>query len=324
MKQNIIRGCWQLATGHSHHQADIEPILDAIACGFDIFDCADIYLGVEELLGKAIQHTKEKIVVHTKFVPDLDRLQSIDRKYVENIIDRTRRRLQVDCIDLVQFHWWDLEIKNYLQVMDILFSLKEEGKIAKIGLTNVSTRYLQEFIGRFEISSVQAQVSLFDKRAQRGLNDLCQKHNIKVFAYGTLLGGFLHEDWLGKDPSGLECLPNRSLAKYKLLIDDACGWKEFQTRLQVLHQLAEKYQCSIASIALTAIKQHSWCDAIIVGLSPQHYAAQNRSLNHHVCLDESDLQQITSWTCHLFGDVYEEERNKQSCHARVMKYNLNS
>lgn len=52
-KENIIRGCWQLASGHSQGNTDIEPILDAIKCGFTTFDCADIYLGVEELLGKA-------------------------------------------------------------------------------------------------------------------------------------------------------------------------------------------------------------------------------------------------------------------------------
>ncbi len=70
-------------------------------------------------------------------MPDLDRLQSIDHKYVESIIDRSLRRLQVDCIDLVQFHWWDWEVKNYFSAMEILSQLKVKGKIAEIGLTNV-------------------------------------------------------------------------------------------------------------------------------------------------------------------------------------------
>ena len=59
--------------------------------------------------------------IHTKFVPDLNCLQHIDRKYVENIIHRSLNRLQVECIDLVQFHWWNWEVKNYLQVIEWLF-----------------------------------------------------------------------------------------------------------------------------------------------------------------------------------------------------------
>ena len=100
-------------------------------------------LGVEELLGKASQAVpQQKLRIHTKFVPDLNRLKEIDRKYVENIIDRSLQRLQVDCLDLVQFHWWDWEIKHYLSTMEFLSELKAKGKIAEIGLTNVNKKYL--------------------------------------------------------------------------------------------------------------------------------------------------------------------------------------
>src|SRR5690348_2224210 len=130
MNKNIIRGCWQLATGHSQQEITTQPILDAIECGFTTFDCGDIYLGVEELLGKVLKaHPQKKLRIHTKFVPDLDRLPEIDRTYVEHIIDRSLKRLQVECIDLVQFHWWDWEVKNYLFAMDILSELKAKGKI---------------------------------------------------------------------------------------------------------------------------------------------------------------------------------------------------
>ena len=111
----IIRGCWQLATGHSDSSISINPILDAVEHGFTTFDCADIYLGVESLLGDVIKIVgKDKISIHTKFVPDLDILQSIDKQYIESIIDRSLKRLQIDTLDLVQFHWWNLDIKKYL------------------------------------------------------------------------------------------------------------------------------------------------------------------------------------------------------------------
>lgn len=321
---NIIRGCWQLATGHSQASADIEPILDAIKCGFTTFDCADIYLGVEDLLGKAAQAAPQhKLRIHTKFVPDLNRLQEIDRKYVESIIDRSLKRLQVECLDLVQFHWWDWKIKNYLFTMEFLSELKAKGKIAEIGLTNVNKKYLEEISEHFDVASLQVQVSLFDRRVEQGVAQFCRQKNIKIFAYGSLLGGFVSEKWLDKQEPDSEQLVNRSLVKYKLLIDSACGWEEFQRRLSILSKLATKYRCEMANIAIAALLQCGKADALIIGLSPRNFSTQNRSLAELPLLEAQDLQEITAWPCNLHGDIYDEERDEHGTHAKVMKYNLN-
>lgn len=320
---NIIRGCWQLAAGHSQKTLNLEPILDAIESGFNTFDCADIYSGVEELLGKATASSGKTLRIHTKFVPDLDCLQTLDRAYVDNIIHRSLTRLQVGCLDLVQFHWWNWEVERYFHAMDLLSQLKAEGKIAQIGLTNVNKHYLQAFSERFDIASLQTQVSLFDRRTERGIGDLCRQKNIRIYAYGTLLGGFLSEKWLGMAEPQQEQLENRSLVKYKLLIDSACGWSEYQRRLSILNDMAGKYRCDIASIAIAGVLQQGRADAVIVGLSPQNFAMQNHSLLKIPHLTDQDLQRFDTWTCHLQGDAYDAERDETSQHAKVMKYNLN-
>ncbi len=320
----IIRGCWQLASGHSGHNTNIAPILNAIEAGFKTFDCADIYLGTEELLGQASKITGKKLQIHTKFVPDLNCLQKIDCNYVENIINRSLKNLQVQCIDLVQFHWWDWEVKNYMHTMEILTTLKDAGKIKEIGVTNVSSIYLEELLQRFKISSLQTQVSLFDRRVERGISELCQKNGIKIFAYGVLLGGFLSEKWLAKAEPQLEELTNRSLVKYKLIIDSACGWEEFQRRLSILNELALKYRCKIANIATAALLQSCRADAVIIGLSPQNYADQNSTLRKQFSLAPEDLQRIATWACDLPGDIYDLERDVTGAHAKIMKYDLNS
>lgn len=321
----IIRGCWQLSSGHSQDNRSLEPILDAIECGFDTFDCADIYLGVEELLGKASKVLPQhKLRIHTKFVPDLNCLAKIDLAYVEKIIDRSLKRLQVECLNLVQFHWWDWEIKNYLSAMEFLLELKAKGKIAAIGLTNVNTDYLEEMSRCFDIASLQVQASLFDRRVEQGVGQLCRKKSIAIFAYGSLLGGFVNEKWIGKKEPDLEELANRSLVKYKLLIDAACGWEEFQKRLCILSELASKYRSTSASVALAALLQSGGVDALIIGLSSQNFAAQNRSLMELPLLEAQDLQQITQWPCNISGDVYDAERDSGGAHAKMMKYNLNA
>ena len=71
--------------------------------GITTFDCADIYTGVEELIGRfraalprAARRARRwtRIKVHTKFVPDLDILPRITKAYVEGVIDQSLRRLK--------------------------------------------------------------------------------------------------------------------------------------------------------------------------------------------------------------------------------------
>jgi aryl-alcohol dehydrogenase-like predicted oxidoreductase len=216
---------------------------------------------------------------------------------VEKIIDRSLHHLKVQCLDLVQFHWWDWEIKNYLAAIQFLLELKSKGKIGEIGLTNVNRKYLEEICKHADIASLQIQVSLFDRRAEHSVLQICRKKNIKIFAYGCLLGGFINEKWLGKEEPELNQLANRSLVKYKLLIDSACGWKEFQKRLSVLNDLAIKYQCEMANIALGALLQSERADRVIVGLSPENFSIQNRiyffsKQNHFLYNDKNHYEKL--------------------------------
>ena len=74
-----IHGCWQLARGHGDgwDRSTAFAALDRAAAGPGplVLDCADIYTGVERLLGDwmaARPAHARKTIVHTKFVPDLE------------------------------------------------------------------------------------------------------------------------------------------------------------------------------------------------------------------------------------------------------------
>ena len=107
----LIKGGWHLAGGHGaidsdQARADMAQFVEA---GITTFDCADIYTGVEALIGsflRAYPSLAKQVQVHTKFVPDLAVLKTADRPYVESIIDRSLTRLGTECLDLVQLHWW--------------------------------------------------------------------------------------------------------------------------------------------------------------------------------------------------------------------------
>ncbi|HEY9346921.1 MAG TPA: aldo/keto reductase, partial [Inquilinus sp.] len=119
----VIRGGWQLSSGHGAVRSD-DPVADMVAfadAGITTFDCADIYTGVEEMIGRFRQRYRDlrgaealgRIKVHTKYVPDLEVLPRIGKADVEGVIDQSLRRLGLERLDLVQFHWWDYDAPRW-------------------------------------------------------------------------------------------------------------------------------------------------------------------------------------------------------------------
>ena len=327
--RSIIRGGWQLMPGHTLGRDggdELAPILDAIDEGFRTFDCADIYGGVEEAFGRASERAKADgipIRVHTKFVPDRDRLGSIGQPYTQEIIDRSLRRLRTDRLDLVQFHWWDYAVPRYLEVLEYLFRLRRAGKIKAIGLTNCDGEHLREILDAgFDIASLQVQYSIIDRRCEATVLPLCAAKGIAVFTYGAILGGLLNEKWLNRPEPRMADLENRSLIKYKLIIDDWGGWARFQSLLGQLDAIARGRRCTISQVAIGSLLCATNIDAVIVGLSPRSYHAQNAELANLVRLDEEELRLAWSWECPLQGDVYHLERTSEK-HSGIMRYNLN-
>lgn len=330
---SIIRGTWQLSASHGACAEDrsAEAILDSIRLGLNRFDTADIYTGAEQSLGEAIRQARQEgvdaAVVHTKLVPDLSSLATISATDIEAIVDRSLKRLGVEQLPLVQFHWWDFSVPRYIEVLSWLFQLKKAGKVQAVGLTNFDSTTLQQVLDEgFECDSIQSQVSLLDHRVENHLRPLCREHNLKIFSYGTLAGGFLSDRWLNQPEPDMANLANRSLVKYKLIIDDWGGWTRFQNYLRLLRDISDHYNSTIAQISRRAIIQSGRADALIVGMSSKNWQTQNRELtsDNGIVLSQKDLTKIFAWHSPLAGDAYALERDRAGRHGSIMKYNLNN
>jgi aryl-alcohol dehydrogenase-like predicted oxidoreductase len=328
----IIKGGWHLAGDHG---ATIDPdqarrdMAAFVEAGITTFDCADIYTGVELLIGSFRQaypaHAK-RIQVHTKFVPDLSDLRSMDRGYVEAIIDRSLTRLGQERLDLVQFHWWDFSIPRYVETALELDRLRRAGKIAHIGLTNFDTAHLAEIVDAgVPVTAHQVQYSLLDDRPDHAMVDYCDSRNISLLCYGTVSGGFISERWLGKAPPHRD-LANRSLIKYKLIIDDFGGWSLFQELLTALAGIAARHGTDIASVATRAILDRPGIAAAIVGATNTAHLHAHTEIGA-LRLDDADRAAIAAVTDRRrgpAGDVYALERDRNGPHGQIMKYELNA
>ncbi len=300
----LIKGGWHLAGGHGAIESEqaVKDMARFVEAGITTFDCADIYTGVEALIGsfrRAYPSLARQVQVHTKFVPDLSELKTLDRRYVEAIIDRSLRRLGMECLDLVQFHWWDFALPRYVETALELDRLQRAGKIARLGVTNFDTLHLEELLAAgVPVVAHQLQYSLVDDRPRAAMVACCRDHAIALLCYGTVGGGFLSEHWLGR-PEPSAALANRSLTKYKLIIDDFGGWALFQELLTVLAGIARKRGSDIASVATRAVLDLPQVAAAVVGATGAAHLPPK-------------------------GDVYELERDRTGRHGAIMKYNSNA
>jgi aryl-alcohol dehydrogenase-like predicted oxidoreductase len=293
-----------------------------VDAGLTAFDCGDIYVGVETLLGKLLQ-TSTGVQVHTKFVPDRDELARIDRKHVARIVDRSLRRLGIERLDLVQLHWWDYEVPRFVDAAVWLDELRRAGKIRLLGATNFDVSHLARIVeAGVPLVAHQVQYSLLDRRPERGMVSFCAQHGIHLLAYGTLGGGFLSERHLGR-PDPDPPFANRSLVKYRLVIDELGGWDRFQALLAALAGIASRHGVSIANVAVRWTLQRDGVGAAIVGAFDAAHLDDNLRVFDFE-LDGEDLRVLEPFDdAGPDGDVYAAERVRDGRHAAIMSYNLN-
>jgi aryl-alcohol dehydrogenase-like predicted oxidoreductase len=332
----VIKGGWQLAGGHGRfdRQQAINDMLSFVEQGITTFDCADIYTGVEQMIGEAISELRrreagpveERIQVHTKLVPDLHRLADIRHEDIRAIIDRSLQRLQLEQLHLVQFYWWDLASGAPLESLDVLRQLRQEGKIRYLGCTNWDETAMQSFVDHdFDMVSAQVQYSLLDARAQGAFSRWCARSDIRILCYGVLAGGFLTDQWLGLPDPGF-VFENRSLVKYRLIIEDFGGWDLFQSLLGVLHEIGLEHDVPLAAIAAACMLEQDQVAAVIIGARTADHIEQTLAI-FRVSLSTANRAAIATVTAQRKGPdgrVYELERDRNGPHGRIMKYNLNT
>ena len=331
----VIKGGWHLAGGHGtiSEQTALEDMLHFNEAGITTFDCADIYTGVEELIGKYLRKHKDAfssgnlapIQIHTKYVPDYNALASLSKTETEKIIDRSLRRLGVERLDLVQFAWWDYQFPKYIETALHLKELQKAGKIRFLGITNFDTQRIEELIAAgVEIASNQVQYSVFDHRVEKKMTALATKHQIPYLCYGTVAGGFLSDRYLNA-PDPVPPYENRSLTKYRLIIEEFGSYDLFQQALRILRKIADKHQVNITEVACQFILQKPMVAGVIVGARNRSHLAGLQSLTTFQ-LDADDIaaiQEVRDKANGPTGPFYELERDKTGKHGSIMKYNLN-
>ena len=320
----LLNGMWQVSGAHGNidPKAAIANMFDYHAAGFHTWDLADHYGPAEDFVGEFRrqliadqgQAAWSGVQACTKWVPRPGRMT---RQIVETNIARSLRRMDVDSLDLLQFHWWEYFDERYLDALKHLADLRDEGKIRHLALTNFDTAHLKTITeAGIRVVSNQVQFSLIDRRPEVEMIPFCQEHNISLLTYGTVCGGLLSEKYLDHPEPNRRILNTASLQKYKNMIDAWGGWDLFQELLTVLKAIAEKHAVSIANVATRYILDRPAVAGVILGV--RLGVSDHRQDNARVFdfgLDAADIGQIEAVLAksrdlfQLIGDCGDEYRN---------------
>jgi aryl-alcohol dehydrogenase-like predicted oxidoreductase len=319
----LLNGMWQVSGAHGRidPQAALHDMVAYHDAGYTTWDLADHYGPAEDFIGAFRTHLRdtrgeaalEHMQAFTKWVP---RPGPMPRQVVEENINISLRRMAVDTLDLLQFHWWEYGDTRYLDALSHMADLQTEGKIRHLALTNFDTANVQRILDHgIHLVSNQVQYSLIDLRPERAMVPLCQTSGMSLLTYGTLGGGLISDTYLGRpEPRGSE-LNTVSLRKYKQMVDAWGGWALFQSLLQTLRSIADKHGVSIANVATRAILERPAVAGVIVGV--RLGLAEHRQDNARVfdlALDDADrsaIQAVLDQSRDLFraiGDCGDEYR----------------
>lgn len=319
----ILNGMWQVSGAHGsiEPKAAIGNMFDYHAAGFHTWDLADHYGPAEDFIGEFRRQliasqgkaAWSHVQAFTKWVPRPGRMT---RQIVETNLSRSLRRMDVDRLDLLQFHWWEYMDERYLDALKHLADLRDEGKIGHLALTNFDTAHLKTITDAgIRVVSNQVQFSLIDQRPEVEMTAFCQANNISLLTYGTVCGGLLSEKYLAHPEPNRRILNTASLQKYKNMIDAWGGWSLFQELLAVLKPIAEKHAASIANVATRYILDRPAVAGVILGV--RLGVSDHRQDNARVfdlSLDEADNSQIQAVLTksrdlyQLIGDCGDEYR----------------
>ena len=247
----------------------------AFDAGINFIDTADTYSAgeSEEIVGKAVRHCRDNVVLATKFTVPVGK-DSIDpnerghsRKWVMRAVEASLRRFGTDYIDLYQAHRPDPST-DIDELLGTLSTLVEQGKVRAIGSSTfpaseiVEAQWVAERRHRERFRCEQPPYSLFARGIEREVLPVCQRYGMGVITWGPLAGGWLS----GRYRRGMDqpdAPRNRNMIqRYDLSRPE--NQRKFDL-LEQIEQVARDAGLPMAHLAIAFALNHPAVTSVLIG-----------------------------------------------------------
>jgi aryl-alcohol dehydrogenase-like predicted oxidoreductase len=203
-------GCMGMSEfyGEADEGEAIRTIHRAHELGVDFLDTADMYgpFKNEQLVGRAIEGSRDEYVIATKFgnVRGEDgSFQGVNGRpeYVHSACDASLRRLGVDHIDLYYQHRVDKTVPIE-ETVGAMAELVEQGKVRHLGLSEAAPDTIRRAHAVHPITALQTEYSLWTRDVEDEILPTVRELGIGFVPYSPLGRGFLSGRYRSQDQFG--------------------------------------------------------------------------------------------------------------------------
>ncbi|MBF0291018.1 MAG: aldo/keto reductase, partial [Nitrospinae bacterium] len=178
------------------------------------------------------------------------------------------KRLKTDRIDLYQIHWPDPNTP-IATAMETLNTLRGEGKILEIGVSNYTLDMLKEGRAIAPIASVQPKYNLLEREIEADILPYCAENGIAVLAYSPLASGVLS----GKYSKDSEFKDWRGGKNFGVFRQET--WEEGINKTERFKAIAEDYGMTLSQLAIRWLVEQKGVATALVGCNTPEQVAEN-------------------------------------------------
>jgi len=297
----LALGTWALAGdkmwGPQSETDSIATIHAALDAGVTLIDTAPAYGdGASELIvGKALRDRRDQALIATKISdPDLT------PAHITASCEASLRRLQVDCIDLLQVHWLinDSQLDTAVAALE---DLRDAGKVRALGVCNFGPRSLDRLraVGRGWITN-QLPYNLLWRAIEFEIAPASRSDGLGILCYSPLHQGLLTGRFRRPDdvPAGRSRTRHFSASR-PLARHGGTGCEELTfTTIDRIRSIATRLGQPMADVALAWLLHQPGVTSVIFGArNPVQVLANVRAA--HLRLDAATLAELDRATTEL-------------------------
>jgi aryl-alcohol dehydrogenase-like predicted oxidoreductase len=265
-------GGWSFGWGPQDDEASIAAMRRAIDGGVNWIDTAAVYgLGhSEEVVGRFLRQlpAASRPLVFTKcglVWDDANRMAVAQRNLQPGSIAReceaSLRRLNVERIDLYQFHWPDETGTPVEDSWAAMVRLVEQGKVRAIGVSNFGVPMLEKCEAVRHVDSLQPPFSPIKRDAAGSQIPWCASHRTGVICYSPMQSGILTESFSVErvERFAADDWRRRGLEFKSPQLERNIGFRD------ALKPIAARHQTTVSAIAIAWVLSWPGVSGAIVG-----------------------------------------------------------